>query len=880
MTTADLDKEVSYWCKLVIQFAPLNEIAHHGLKLVQDFLQAASHKTGLDAARAALDSFFREHCAGPFLLPQHQQLLAASGIKPEVATARGYRSVTKKKDLQVLGFNSGQQSIPALLIPIHSTTGQKTYQTRPDSPRTDKQGKTVKYETPAGGQLMLDVNPFIPKESLRAPSVPLFITEGSRKADSAISQGLCCISLLGVNAFRGTNEFGGKTAFPEWETVALNGRLVYLAFDSDVMEKRSVYGALRRLADFLSSRGALVRFVYLPSGEGGTKTGLDDFFASGKNRDDLLRCALDMLLQPSGVKDKQDGHDTFPYTVQDGQIVFQTKRTTPAGDELFVSQPVADFSCYIEEEITTENGLRSYRVAGTGKRGGSWFADLPASALADERTLCSALLAAAGAYDGIYAGMKRHLGPALNKLTNGDLRRVRRFERTGWDGDTFLIPGREPEDVKLALKQKLPYKVGQFDLDNGLTALNSLLESGGGELCGPIVAFLLGAPLARVAGWGERYCLFVVGRSGTLKTSTMQTALCLYGPDFFKDENLIRWGQGATQNALMHYATFCADLPFLIDNYKPGTSRDPNDFVKLIHALIEGGEKDRLKKDSELKEARTIHAWPCCTGEDCPDSDPATLARCLVVEFPNLRRQVNHPLATAQELSPDLCAVGNAWLDWLESETGRATATKYGRRLAERRAAWAEHLTTLRADMVNPLRVAGNLAMNELAWMIAEYCPALAPILSKYRDGFRKGLSLAAKHLSQATAESLEAQRFLSTLRQLIATEQAQLLPIGDEPHDGIDRNKLIGWKDTDGSIFIAPDITLALIYSKLGRTGLNSISPPTLYNQLDMLNALQSKDHERKTKEKRVTPTTRGRFLHLSASALAGDQADEENQW
>ena len=45
-----------------------------------------------------------------------------------------------------------------------------------------------------------------------------------RKADALVSIGLCCVALLGVWNFRGTNDAGGKVALADWESVALNGR--------------------------------------------------------------------------------------------------------------------------------------------------------------------------------------------------------------------------------------------------------------------------------------------------------------------------------------------------------------------------------------------------------------------------------------------------------------------------------------------------------------------------------------------------------------------------------------------------------------------------------------------------------------------------------
>ncbi|MDP9373756.1 MAG: DUF3854 domain-containing protein, partial [Chloroflexota bacterium] len=147
------------------------------------------------------------------LLPQHRAIIEASAITPQVAQARGYRSVTTRAELGRLGFGEAQRGVPALLIPIHDAAGQlATYQSRPDTPRI-KNGKPLKYETPAGTRMVLDVPPHA-RPWLGHPSRPLFVTEGARKADAAVSQGLCCVALLGVWNWRGTNEHGGKTALP------------------------------------------------------------------------------------------------------------------------------------------------------------------------------------------------------------------------------------------------------------------------------------------------------------------------------------------------------------------------------------------------------------------------------------------------------------------------------------------------------------------------------------------------------------------------------------------------------------------------------------------------------------------------------------------
>ena len=172
-----------------------------------------------------------------------------------------------------------------------SSARSRNYQLRADEPRIDHRGKPVKYELPRGTQMLLDAHPAI-REQLGDPTIPLWITEGIFKADAAISVGLCCIALLGVWNWRGTNGLGGKMRSPIGRQLRLKVAIVYLAFDSDVMTKREVYAALVRLGAFLTSRGAHVHYVYLPSGPGGIKVGLDDYLAAGHAVDDLLALAV------------------------------------------------------------------------------------------------------------------------------------------------------------------------------------------------------------------------------------------------------------------------------------------------------------------------------------------------------------------------------------------------------------------------------------------------------------------------------------------------------------------------------------------------------------------------------------------------------------
>lgn len=200
------------------------------------------------------------------LSPDHRRSLeVGSGIAPAVVAARGYRTVTSKAELARLGFTTVQRHVPALVIPVWDLSGEvATYQLRADLPRI-VDGKAIKYETPTRSRMALDVPPSI-REQVQDVHVPLLITEGVKKADAAVSRGLCCVALLGVWNWRGRDDQGGRRLLADFERIPWNGRTVSIVFDSDLLEKDPVALALLRLGRVLrDGLKADVRVVRLPS---------------------------------------------------------------------------------------------------------------------------------------------------------------------------------------------------------------------------------------------------------------------------------------------------------------------------------------------------------------------------------------------------------------------------------------------------------------------------------------------------------------------------------------------------------------------------------------------------------------------------------------
>lgn len=212
------------------------------------------------------------------------ELHDGSGIPLELIAERGYRTVTRPAELVACGFADYQaRYVPGYVVPLHDTEGGNSrFAYKADCPRTDKNGKPCKYDFPEGATSILDV----PKRCLAAltdPAIPLNFTEGAKKADAAAAAGYCMVDVHGVFNWARRDKSNRVALvleeYPDWAPIlpTLDGRVCRLIFDSDAFRNPHVGLAMRRLANFLARRGALVYIVHLPDEPDGSKNGLDDF---------------------------------------------------------------------------------------------------------------------------------------------------------------------------------------------------------------------------------------------------------------------------------------------------------------------------------------------------------------------------------------------------------------------------------------------------------------------------------------------------------------------------------------------------------------------------------------------------------------------------
>ncbi len=154
-----------------------------------------------------------------------------------------------------------------MVIPLFGPNGKE----RSSQLRLDEvPNNGTRYVSPTTNErpVVMDIHPFN-ADKLRDVKVPLWITEREESRRCATTAGLCCVALMSVTMWTRKDDKGNVTALPEWQSIELRERNVYIAFDSDVTTKAPVRKALTKLkTTSLKGRGAFVHTVYLPSGEG------------------------------------------------------------------------------------------------------------------------------------------------------------------------------------------------------------------------------------------------------------------------------------------------------------------------------------------------------------------------------------------------------------------------------------------------------------------------------------------------------------------------------------------------------------------------------------------------------------------------------------
>lgn len=214
----------------------------------------------------------------------HLEDLRRSGLSDITIAIWGCFSIGTE-DLYRLKHFARRVKPPGLALPIlppgaHESVG---FAYKPDSPRVVEKGgrsRVCKYELPPAGTNHIHVPRgaqwLFQEPDGRQARMRMVLTEGQKKAEKAVQEGIPCFALLGV--WNWLQKFGGESVpIEELFLIDWTRYRVEICFDSDAASNPNVRRAERALANWLAQHGAEVVIVRLPAGEDGSKVGLDDY---------------------------------------------------------------------------------------------------------------------------------------------------------------------------------------------------------------------------------------------------------------------------------------------------------------------------------------------------------------------------------------------------------------------------------------------------------------------------------------------------------------------------------------------------------------------------------------------------------------------------
>lgn len=201
--------------------------------------------------------------------PDHQADLCKSGLLNKTIQESGIKSLRPADIDRTIGFPTLAES--AYAIPYLGTDYSRYKMCYPEADKINPANgeERPKYLAKRDSGCRL----YIPSKVvpvLGDLSVPIYLTEGEKKALKACQEGLYCIAIAGLWNWKAKDS---DELIPDFDLIVLAGRTVYIVPDNDFLlpdrkgERKNLKQAVHKLAYKLIDKGAKVSWVELPGGE-------------------------------------------------------------------------------------------------------------------------------------------------------------------------------------------------------------------------------------------------------------------------------------------------------------------------------------------------------------------------------------------------------------------------------------------------------------------------------------------------------------------------------------------------------------------------------------------------------------------------------------
>ncbi|MCJ7445483.1 MAG: DUF3854 domain-containing protein, partial [Methanotrichaceae archaeon] len=488
---------------------------------------------------------------------------------------------------------------------------------------------------------------------------------------------------------------------------------------------------------------------------------------------------------------------------------------------------ISDCAVYIDTE-TNAIGITEFVFRGRGAVDSRDVCfTMKASDVVDSRKFKSALLNAFGARNRVGELKIDH----VQRMSENVKLKIR-VEVPVWKDNIPLVPGLDLlDDVEFDLSSYTPAFVYDGNIDEAKECLRKLLSV---HKYSPIVVTgMLGSPA--VARWhpNDRFGVGLWGLTGSLKTTFSQTAMTMYGIGYLEDAVLLKHGKaGSTLVSQNEVFASAGILPQILENIKTVDPKDAEQYVATMHAVIEGAEKARGKKEGGLRESREFYCTPIPNGEVKP-SEASTTARVLNLNWTRPDDNGLEALTHVQQNVATMPIIGYHFLRFLAETELNLVEGFHEARQTKMAEFIPKHFT-------NPGRLATIDALLRLVWKLLKESP-FGDVFKEFDAAFATALDEVVHEQGAMVTDETEVQRFIRGIQELLASRSWEYFGFryddpdeipADKPNDKTSRyhQGIIGKIDTEG-LFLLPDLTL----NELTRMGIFTQRPSII----SMTNAL-----------------------------------------
>ena len=502
---------------------------------------------------------------------------------------------------------------------------------------------------------------------------------------------------------------------------------------------------------------------------------------------------------------------------------------------------------------TVANGKTEFTFEGIGAKDSRKVKfTLPAEDLADVKKFTAALINAFGAKNRV-GGLKFQMVQGMTRGT----KRIKRVEAPEWDNNIPLIPGVDlAKDVEFKLSPMTPARVINGDLQTAKDLLRTALKT---HRYAPIViTAIMGAPAT--ARWrpDDRVGVGLWAVTGELKTTAAQAYMTIFGSEFRSDTYLLKHGKaGTTLVAAMEVMAATGILARILDNVKTVDDKDRQMYVSIVHAVQEGSDKQRGKKDGGLRDSHIFRCTLIVTGEVRPE-EASTDARICNISWskPDLEK-----LSEIQSRANEMPIIGYHWLKFLAD-------TKFSLNDGFNEARSKKELEFSKDGYVNPGRLATIYTVLTSTWDLLCASP-LGDVFKEFTTRFTSALDDIIKVQGAIVNSDTEVSKFLAGVDELIAS-QPSLFEYNEY-------GRSIG-KQTDEGLFLLPSETL----SELNKRG-TFTQRPTVDSMTKSLRAagklVIDKDGRHLQVQRSMGESKRVRGWLLTPDALSFDSTPVESE-